>query len=71
MLDNWKSKETQEFIKNIKTNPNYSRILFESSGNINEENLKDWSLSGVDVISSGALTHSSRNADISMDITSV
>lgn len=46
----------------------YLPILFEASGNINENNLKDWAGTGVDIISSGALTHSAKAADLSLSI---
>ncbi|WP_300666672.1 carboxylating nicotinate-nucleotide diphosphorylase [Desulfoluna sp.] len=42
------------------------RALTEVSGNITEENLRGYAESGVDVISSGALTHQARSVDISM-----
>ena len=43
-----------------------SSILIELSGNISLENLDMYSLEGVDLISSGALTHSVKNFDLSM-----
>lgn len=66
MFDNWKAKNAQDFIKEINKNPDTSSIIFEASGNINENNLKDWAATGVDIISSGALTHSAKAADISL-----
>jgi nicotinate-nucleotide pyrophosphorylase (carboxylating) len=38
----------------------------ESSGNINEETLRAYAECGVDYISSGALTHSVSNMDLSL-----
>lgn len=42
------------------------RAITEVSGNITGENLLAYAASGVDVISSGALTHQARSVDISM-----
>jgi nicotinate-nucleotide pyrophosphorylase (carboxylating) len=42
------------------------QALVEVSGNITLEKLEDLAVSGVDIISSGALTHSVKAADISM-----
>ncbi len=68
MLDNWGIIETRNFIKEIDTNPDSYSIIFEASGNINESNLKDWAQTGVDIISSGALTHSVKASDLSLTI---
>ncbi|MFA5001449.1 MAG: carboxylating nicotinate-nucleotide diphosphorylase [Methanolinea sp.] len=43
-------------------------LLIEVSGGISEENLSDFALKGVDLISMGALTHSVRNFDVSLEI---
>ncbi len=45
------------------------RALVEVSGGIRPDNLREHALSGVDVISLGALTHSAPNADLSLNIT--
>jgi nicotinate-nucleotide pyrophosphorylase (carboxylating) len=68
MLDNWSVIDAQNFIKEVSTNPNATSIIFEASGNINESNLQDWAQTGVDIISSGALTHSVKAADLSLSI---
>lgn len=68
MLDNWEVENAQNFIKEASTNPYASSIIFEASGNINESNLQDWARTGVDIISSGALTHSVKAADLSLSI---
>ena len=70
MLDNWNPKEVQNFMKDVATNPDASSIIFEASGNISESNLQDWAQSGVNIISSGALTHSTKAADLSLSINS-
>ena len=43
-------------------------IKTEASGNINLDNVRAAALSGVDIISIGALTHSSRVLDISLEL---
>jgi len=45
------------------------KAQLEASGGINEETLVEVAKSGVDLISSGALTHSATSLDISFDIT--
>lgn len=44
------------------------RVLLEASGGVNEGNVREIAETGVDLISVGALTHSARAIDISMDI---
>ena len=44
------------------------RVLLESSGGINLENVRAYAEAGVDLISIGALTHSARAMDISFKI---
>jgi nicotinate-nucleotide pyrophosphorylase (carboxylating) len=66
MLDNMKIKEIKKAIEIIKrTNP---KIKIEVSGGINEKNLKRYSNLKIDYISIGALTHSVKSADISLEI---
>ncbi|MFH1489377.1 MAG: nicotinate-nucleotide diphosphorylase (carboxylating), partial [Pseudomonadota bacterium] len=42
------------------------RVLLEASGNITVDNISQIAQTGVDIISSGSLTHSPRAADISL-----
>lgn len=44
------------------------RVLVEASGKVNEENILAVAATGVDLISVGALTHSARSLDISLDV---
>ncbi len=44
------------------------RALIEASGGVNEENIKAIAAAGVDLISVGALTHSVKSLDISLDL---
>ncbi|MFA4831429.1 MAG: carboxylating nicotinate-nucleotide diphosphorylase [Patescibacteria group bacterium] len=63
MFDNFKSKQIKKMIPKLN-----SQIIFEASGGINEFNLAEYAKTGVDVISIGALTHSARALDISLEL---
>jgi len=47
------------------------KVLLEASGGINEGNIIEYARAGVDVISLGALTHSVKALDISLDLKSL
>lgn len=47
---------------------NKGRAVLEASGNISEENIVNIAQTGVDIISVGALTHSAKSIDISLNI---
>jgi len=59
MLDNFSPKMCFEAVKII----NGAKEI-EVSGGITEDNIREYALSGVDFISVGALTHSSKNLDL-------
>lgn len=61
LLDNFDLERTREAVKLIG-----DRCLTESSGGIDEQTIRDYALCGVDYISSGALTHSVHNMDLSL-----
>ena len=63
MLDNMSCEKMAEAVKI--TN---GRALLEASGNVTLDNIRDVALTGVDIISLGALTHSVKCFDISMKI---
>lgn len=63
MLDNMDSKTMKTAVDAIA-----GRALVEASGNITEDRLVEVAQTGVDFISSGALTHSASSMDISFDI---
>ena len=63
MLDNMTAEQMKQAVDFIN-----GRALTEASGNITAENIKEKALSGVDIISMGALTHSVKAFDISMRI---
>jgi len=43
------------------------RVLTEASGNITEKTVRNIAITGVDMISAGAVTHSAKALDISMN----
>lgn len=61
LLDNFNFEQTKEAVALIG-----NQCLTESSGNINEQTLREYAECGVNYISSGALTHSIYNMDLSL-----
>lgn len=61
LLDNLDFETTKKAVKMIGT-----QCLTESSGNINEKTIRHYAKCGVNYISSGALTHSVYNMDLSL-----
>ena len=61
MLDNFLPEQLKEAVKLIN-----KRYITEASGGITLENIADYAASGVDYISSGALTHSVKSLDLSL-----
>jgi len=66
LLDNMTPDEINECLKIIAR-----RCEVEISGNINEKNIKNYLLEGVDYISMGKLTHSVKSTDLSMRVENV
>lgn len=71
MFDHFEPGQIPELIDEAKVKDLYSHILFEASGNISLETVRDYAESGVDVISIGALTHSVKSADFSLLLDSI
>lgn len=68
MLDNMTPPAMAEAVRLIREkNP---KIVVEASGNVNLHNIREIAQTGVDIISVGALTHSARAVDISMEMVS-
>ena len=61
LLDNFDYEDTRKAVKLIG-----DKCLTESSGNINEQTVRHYAEAGVNFISSGALTHSVHNMDLSL-----
>jgi nicotinate-nucleotide pyrophosphorylase (carboxylating) len=71
MLDNFSPKQVKEAVTALKKAGFFGKVLLEVSGGITEENLLDYASAQVNVISMGALTHSVKALDISLEITRV
>lgn len=63
MLDNMSPEMMREAVQLIA-----GQAITEASGNINEETIQKAAATGVDIISLGALTHTIRSLDISLNI---
>ncbi|MEC5166956.1 nicotinate-nucleotide pyrophosphorylase (carboxylating) [Flavobacterium sp. PL11] len=61
LIDNFNFEDTKKAVTLIG-----DKCLTESSGNINEDTIRQYAECGVDYISSGALTHSVYNMDLSL-----
>lgn len=61
LIDNFNFEDTRKAVEMIG-----DKCLTESSGNINEKTIRQYAECGVDYISSGALTHSVYNMDLSL-----
>ena len=61
LIDNFNFEDTRKAVALIG-----DKCLTESSGNINEKTIRHYAECGVDYISSGALTHSVYNMDLSL-----
>lgn len=61
LIDNFNFEDTKAAVQLIG-----DKCLTESSGNINERTVREYADCGVDYISSGALTHSVYNMDLSL-----
>jgi len=67
LLDNMSPKDIAATIAALR-GEGHERVLFEASGMITPETLPEYAKTGVDIVSMGALTHSVKALDISMDI---
>jgi nicotinate-nucleotide pyrophosphorylase (carboxylating) len=63
MLDNMRPKDMRKVVELAKR-----KTLLEASGGVNLNNVRSIAEVGVDLISIGALTHSSRALDISLEL---
>lgn len=68
MFDNFNSEELRRLIKILNKKFGLKDIILEASGGINENNIKEYAKTGVDILSIGELTHSVKALDISMKI---
>ncbi|MHC1566823.1 MAG: carboxylating nicotinate-nucleotide diphosphorylase [Candidatus Syntropharchaeia archaeon] len=68
MLDNMDPEGIKEVIKELEKQGLRKRVIIEASGEITLENLPSFASTGVDVISVGAITHSSKWLNFSLDM---
>jgi nicotinate-nucleotide pyrophosphorylase (carboxylating) len=67
LLDNMKPSEMREAVASGKR----KKVKFEASGGVTLKNVRQIAATGVDYISVGALTHSARAIDMSLELTHV
>jgi nicotinate-nucleotide pyrophosphorylase (carboxylating) len=70
LLDNMTPKEVASSVSLLMSNGLRDQVLVETSGGITRENLAAYAKTGVDIISVGAITHSARAIDMSLEIRS-
>ncbi len=68
MLDNFSPERVREAVEALKKAGVFGKVLLEVSGGITEQNLLEYASAQVDIISIGALTHSVKALDISLEI---
>ena len=68
MLDNMNASQVREVLDKLNELNIRQNSLIEVSGGITEDNISDYAGLGVDIISIGALTHSSRSLNFSLKI---
>jgi nicotinate-nucleotide pyrophosphorylase (carboxylating) len=73
MLDNFSPRDVRRAILLLKRlfSDKKRRPLIELSGGITPQNIASYAIKGVDFISLGALTHSARSLDVSLEILEV
>lgn len=70
MLDNMQIEDIKLILKALKKERINDRVIIEVSGGMNLDNVVKYAETGVDVISSGYITHSAAALDMSLEITS-
>lgn len=68
MLDNMNPQEIKNILETFKTESLREKILIEVSGGIDLNNIAEYAETGVDVVSSGYITHSAESLDLSLEI---
>jgi nicotinate-nucleotide pyrophosphorylase (carboxylating) len=67
LFDNMSPERTIEAVKIVRNFENGEEIFIESSGGINLDNLAGYMATGINAISSGALTHSVKSSEMHME----
>ena len=68
MLDNMPPDEVRRALELLEKEGLRKRVLVEASGGITPENVAEYAAAGVDIVSSGYLTHSARALDMSLKV---
>lgn len=68
LLDNLKPKVIESIIETLREEALYDYVLLEASGEITSENIHEYAKTGIDVVSLGYLTHSTRVLDMSLEM---
>ncbi|HEX7467773.1 MAG TPA: carboxylating nicotinate-nucleotide diphosphorylase [Methanobacterium sp.] len=68
MLDNMNPSKVTDVVNALINKNLREKILIEVSGGINPDNIAYYAETGVDVISTGYITHSARSLDMSLEI---
>jgi nicotinate-nucleotide pyrophosphorylase (carboxylating) len=68
MFDNMDVEQITEAVNRLKALNLRDNVLLEASGGITPDNVKKYAATGVDVLSMGYLTHSSRWLDFSLEL---
>jgi nicotinate-nucleotide pyrophosphorylase (carboxylating) len=71
MFDNFSPKQIKKAVETLKKAGFFGKVLLEVSGGITEQNLLEYASTQVNIISMGALTHSVKALDISLEISKV
>jgi nicotinate-nucleotide pyrophosphorylase (carboxylating) len=69
MLDNFSPEQIEKAVKLLKKERFYGKALLEASGGITAENILEYASTGVDIVSLGEITDSTKALDISLEIT--
>ena len=68
LLDNMSVEEIKKTAAELKKKGLRDKVLLEASGGVSLENVGDYAMVGVDIISIGRLTHSAPSLDVSLEI---
>ena len=68
MMDGIKPGLVRKTVKKLKMKKLFSHVLIEASGGINPGNIREYAKTGVDVLSLGYLTSSSKSLDIKLKV---
>jgi len=68
LLDNMTPDVVRETVRALAERGLRERVVLEVSGGVAGDDLAKYAATGIDVISMGALTHTVRNFDVSLDI---